>query len=116
MAKVETFEVSNSISIDASASTTTDALFTSVMNGYSITLVKSGTDGNPIVEIQGSNDGVNWSNPYFEDDGITALAPELDNDVNSIRDNALWTFSHISIKTIPNGTTTGTLKYTIHWI
>ena len=115
MAQQIELKVSDDPLIDASATTETDAITIEGLNNYSISFIKTGTDGNPIVEIEGSNDGVNWSNPYKEDNGTTVLTPELDETVNSIRDGGNWLFSQIRVKTIPNGTTTGTLNYILNY-
>lgn len=110
----EELVVDDSEVIDATVGTETDGLTTSFLQGYSITLVKDGTDGDPMVEVQGSNDGLTWVNPYLDEDELPLIIP-LDELTNSIRDTALWMFRDIRVKTIPNGTTTGTLKYSIHY-
>ena len=115
MSKIIELKVSDDPLIDASATTETDVLTIEGLNNYSITFVKSGTDGNPIVEVLGSNDGVNFVNPYFEDNGSTAWTFELTDTINGTEDAFDFLFKFFRIKTIPNGTTTGTLNYFLNY-
>jgi len=107
---IEVLEVSDNIVIDASATTETDALEIDRFKNFSVTFTKTGTDGNPLIELQGSNDGVNYTNPYTEDDDVTPFIGELDDAVNSVRDQGWWLFKYFRIKTVPNGTTTGSIS------
>lgn len=106
----KTFKVGGVAAIDATSITSTGAFTIDNLNDYSITFVKTGTDGNPIIEVQGSNDGTNWVNPYLESDGVTEVTMELDATSNSVRDRLTFGFKHIKVYTIPNGTTTGTIS------
>jgi len=116
MVSEDVLEVNDNIVIDASVNTVTDALEINRLLDYSIVLTKDSTDGNPTIEIQGSNDGINWVNPYLEDDGVTPLAMDLNDVSNSVRDTGKWVFKFIRVSTIPNGTTTGTLGYVITYV
>ena len=112
MSKV-TLKVATNPVIDASASTTTDAFSLDKSLEWSLIAVKSGTDGDPTIEIEGSNDGVNWKNPYK--DLVTPANPlimTLDEAVNSAFDD-IFPFEKYRIKTEPNGTTVGTLSYVL---
>lgn len=72
---------------------------------WEIEVIKSGTNGNPILIIERSQDNVNWSN-YVE-----ACHGDLimDETVNSISDDT-FPMQYIRVRTQPNGTTTGTIS------
>ena len=112
MSKV-TLKVSNNPVIDASASTTTDAFSVDSSMEWSLIAVKTGTDGDPTIEIEGSNDGTNWKNPYKDPDApANPLIMTLDEAENSAFDD-IFPFEQYRVKTEPNGTTTGTLSYVL---
>lgn len=115
MANTIELKVSDNEVIDATVTTETDALTITNLHNFSITFVKSGTDGNPIVEVLGSIDGVSYVNPFFEDDAVTTWTFELTDAVNGTEDEDLFLYNYFKIKTIPNGTTTGTLSYTLSY-
>ena len=96
--------------IDASASFSTDAQELSRSYEYSFTFTKSGTDGNPIVKVEGSHDGVNWVNPYVKgEDCDIEITKELTANPDTLFD-AIFPYKYIRISGEPNGTTTGTLS------
>ncbi len=116
MANTIELTVSDNAIISASATTDTDILDINNIREYSMTFVKDSTDGNPIVEVLGSIDGVNFINPYVESDGVTPCTLELSDVINGVFDENEFLYNHIRVHTIPNGTTTGTLSIHLYYI
>ena len=110
-----TLEVSSSTVIDATVTTYTDPLNIGRIRNYSMSLIRTGiAGGNPIIEVQGSNDNINWINPYTEDNG-SPMTFELSDDSNGVDDPSNFLFEHFRIKTIPNGAVAGTLEYILSY-
>jgi len=101
------FELSASTALDATASITTDSIEISRSYEIGFQWVKSGTDGNPIITIEVSNDDVNFANPYLSADGITPLTFTIDA-VNKVAFDSIIPFKYVRLSSVANGTTTGT--------
>jgi len=110
-------KVSNNAVIDASTSTNTDALeFTDFRpRNFSVIMVKDSTDGDPIANIEASADGTSFNNPYRESDNTTEIKCTLDETVNGFVDRGRFDYKYFRVKTVPNGTTTGTLSYILEY-
>jgi hypothetical protein len=91
--------------VDASQNQTSNGECLTLNYAWEVEVIKLGTDGNPILIIERSNDNVNWSNLVESCHGDLVL----DDIVNSVSDDT-FPMQYIRVKTLPNGTTTGTLK------
>lgn len=94
---------------DASTNFVTDAQAISKSYEWSMKFIKAGTDGDPILTIEVSNDNVNWCNPYFELDGVTPLTFTLTDTITTAFDEIL-PYRYVRVTADANGTTTGTVE------
>lgn len=111
--KVVDLTVGEATPIDATIQTETDERDFGRSYKWSVVAKLNGTDGTPQVEIEGTNDGVNWANPYREnpaDPNSPPLVIDLNQPVNSMMDD-FFPFDKFRIKTLPNDNTTGTVEY-----
>lgn len=106
---VKDLVVSGNPVLDAGAIFTSDMQELSRSYELSFQFVKAGTDGNPILTVEVSLDGVNFSNPYIDIDGITPITFELVN-TSTIAFDSIIPFKYVRIVNDPNGTTTGTIS------
>jgi len=102
--------VGGSPSIDATIQTSTEKSDYGRSYKWSVTAKKIGTDGNPIVHIEASNNGVDWVRPYVDVDGNEIIWTLDDATNNSIFDE-VFPFDQFRLTTEPNGNTTGTVEY-----
>ena len=68
-----------------------------------LTILKTGTDGDPIVTVEASNNGVNWVTYNCKANGVT-----LTDDYTGFTDDSISS-KYFRLCFEPNGTTTGTL-------
>lgn len=106
------FAIGGNANLDATASISSDAQEITRSYEVSFQFVKSGTNGNPIVTIEVSNDNVNWNNPYLDTDGVTPITFELAN-TSTIAFDQLIPFRYVRVSSVANGTTTGTYTATM---
>jgi len=74
---------------------------------WNLQLTKSGADGNPIINIESSNDGVNWD--YYNGCAKDVL---MDEDSLSFKDDMLPS-KYFRVCVEANGTTTGNINAVI---
>lgn len=108
-------KVGGNATIDASTNFSTDAQQISRSYEWSLTFTKSGTDANPILSVEVSNDGVNWTNPYVESDCTTPITIELVDTQETVFDSIL-PYKYIRVSADANGTTTGTIAIKLNLI
>lgn len=97
--------------IPANAPFKTDGKKITRSNEWSIILTKTGTDGDPLVEVEGANNNVDaeFVNAYEDPNSPgTPLVLTMDLALNAIRDQD-FPFQFFRLNGVPNGTTVGTL-------
>lgn len=99
--------------IDATTTTTTDALDFGRSYKWSVIAKKFGCDGNPVITIEGSNNGSDWINPYFDKDTNAPIEIELNEIVNTAFDD-IFPFSYFRVRTEQGTNTTGTVELTLN--
>ena len=106
------FESGGSNDLDATASISSDSIEISRSYEPGFQFVKTGTDGDPIVTIEVSQDNVNFNNPYLSADGVTPLTFTLDT-ASKVAFDSIIPFKYIRVSSVANGTTTGTYTATM---